>query len=485
MKARVIKNTAAYMLVGLAPYIVNFFMLPVYSRFMTPADYGIVSLVNAFTSFLAPFIGLKLATSLGRYFFEYDEKGVREFFSTILYAIVATDIALLVLMQFYGDGIARLVFRKADIAYYPYVFLGVITVICSGLTSHCTLLLRVREKGYTILAISLACILVSMGLGLYLVVYRGMGARGMLLGAAVSSAINAGVLLTVVKSYIRPVFRFHMVRKGLAFGVPLIPHALGRVLFTLSDRLVLGFFVPVASIGLYSIADRISGLLGVGVRSFDSANQPTFMRTSTRSKTEAVAKYQTIITKWAAATASTYLLIALFSEEIVTLLTPPRYHSASRFVPILLGAHIFHGLGNFAATAIVFEKKTKVIPLITFLPGVFNVVANLLLIPRFGILAAAWTTVVSVAITFALSLFFSRWYYPIKYEWTKLLRIFGLMVIVFLIVSLFKGSNPWTDVVIKLCGLILFGSVLLKWDYGDIRSDLGHLTTYLLHRFRQ
>lgn len=105
MKSRILKNTSAYILVGLAPYLVNFFMLPVYTRYLTPSEYGILSLVAAFQIMLALIISLQLGAGLGRFYFDYDENGIKLYFSTIFYSIVL--ISLFFLLIFHVRGVTR------------------------------------------------------------------------------------------------------------------------------------------------------------------------------------------------------------------------------------------------------------------------------------------------------------------------------------------------------------------------------------------
>jgi len=305
---------------------------------------------------------------------------------------------------------------------------------------------------------------VNIILGLYFVVYLRMEALGMLLTTALGFASNTTLFLFAVRRHIVPAFRLDLVKKALAFGLPIIPHSLGRVLYSVSDRLILGIFVPVAGIGLYNIGDRVAGLMGVTVHSFDGAFQPTFMRESVLDKKAATEMTKGVMTKWMGVMMAAYLALALFSEELITVMTPPSYHSAYRFVPILAGAFVFRSCYNFATNTIVFEKKTYVIPLITFSAGMFNIAANLLLIPRFGVIAAAWTTLLSFAITFALALYFSNRCYPLQYEWGKLARMSALAVSALLVTLALRTGNIWVNAAIKAAAVMATGHFLLKWN---------------------
>lgn len=81
-KAKVLKNTGAYTLVGIIPYLTSFIMLPIYTRYMSPEDYGILALVSAFQAILATVVFLQLNAALPRYYFEYSGNELKVFFST-------------------------------------------------------------------------------------------------------------------------------------------------------------------------------------------------------------------------------------------------------------------------------------------------------------------------------------------------------------------------------------------------------------------
>ena len=120
VKTRVIKNSSLYTLAGILPYSISFFMLPVYTRYMTPDDYGILSLISTFSAMITPFISLQLGSALSRYYFDYGVLEFKCFFSTIVYSIIAISGIFIIAVHLAGDGLTGFIFPKADIPYFPY-----------------------------------------------------------------------------------------------------------------------------------------------------------------------------------------------------------------------------------------------------------------------------------------------------------------------------------------------------------------------------
>ncbi len=484
MKTKVLKNTTVYMLAGLLPSLVSLVMLPVYTRFMDRSQYGILAMVMAFSSFLVPFMGLQLMESVRRFYFDFDRKEGARHFSTILYSVFLINGLLLLLIHLNGERIAGVAFSKANVSYKPYVVLAIITAFFTSTGNLCRLLLQVQERGLPILWIAAVRTVVNLGVGIYCIVYRGMGAHGVLLAAAWSATISAGLLLIYVRSYITLRFSLRMLINSLLYSLPMIPHALGSIVFLYSDKLILGYYLPLAAVGIYELANRFSMVFNQAIVSFDKAITPTFMWHSIRSKSEAVDAFEIIITRWAVIVSTAYLALALFSEEVVMLLVPERFHDAYVFIPILAGAYVFRGLYLFAVKPILFEKRTRLIPLITFTAGAVNVAGNILLIPRLGVIAAALTTLLSLGLSFVLTLAFAQKLYPLKYNTQKLIRIFGLMLILFLSTVILRTEYVWANVGIKLLAFASFVGVQAKWNYGDTVGEGLALLLSLMAKIR-
>jgi len=471
MKTKLIKNTAVYTFAGMIPFIVSFLMLPIYTRFMSPDDYGVLGLLNSLSAFLLVFMGLQLANSLFRFYFEYDLAGVKRYFSTVVYTSILTNVVFITLFHIFGKGILHLMFPEAEITYIPYILLIMITAFFTSLSICASLLLKVQEKARAVLIAALVHVILGVGLNLFFVVHKGMGAVGVLTSSAINSLCHAAFLCWMVRSYFVAKFDFSMLKSAFSFSVPLIANALSGVLFIHTDKWVLGYSVPIAQIGLYNIAQRISAFMQVTVKSFKDSYTPSFMSDSVKDKALAGEKYGRMITKWAVGISILALGLALFSEELIKLMTPPNYHAAYRFVPPLVAAYIFGGLYFFCSNIFLFEKKTAAIPLITFAAGAFNIGSNIILIPLFGALTAAYTTLVAYALTFVLALLFSRRHYRLDFDWMALAQIFGAALAVFLVIHHVKGASIFWDIVLKCAGMLALTTFLFVLNYAGTRED--------------
>ncbi len=470
--ARMFRNTVAYMLAGLLPNLINLVLLPLYTRRLGTEGYGELALVVTFTSFLGTVLGLQLANSMARLYFDYGEADRRVYISTTFFGGLGVSLLILVPLHFFGPVVADTVFPRVDLPYFPLLAQGFLLIFLQNQVNFGNAVLRVQQRGGMIFTATISHTLLTAALGLWLVVFREEGPSGLLWAMICGTAFHVLIFAFALRHDLRFAFRWIMFKRAAAYSLPIIPHSFGGMLFMYSDKYVAALFLPVAAVGLYELADKISMVFKMAVMSFHHAISPVFMSESARDREATIAAFAPLITRWTALFAILLVGMSLPLREIIIWIFPASFHESHKFVPILTGAYMFQGLYTFALDALLFEKKTKWIPWITFNAGVFNVVANFLLLPRFGILAAAWTTLASLALCFVLAHTLARKVYPLVFQWSSLLRTGGVTVGTVLLGELLEDviTHTFSLFLIK-CGVVLCFCGYIWWaDEGDLRN---------------
>ncbi|MBM4156337.1 MAG: hypothetical protein FJ221_15100 [Lentisphaerae bacterium] len=267
-------------------------------------------------------------------------------------------------------------------------------------------------------------------------------------------------------------FRWSMFREAAAYSIPIIPHSLGGLLFMYSGKYVASHFVAIASIGLYEFADKLAMVYKLLEQSFQHAIGPTFMRESKADRAAARDRFAGIITRWTALYAFLWVALALLFKEAIVLLLAPSYRGCYPFVPVLMAGYLFQGLYGFAANALLFEKKTHWVPAISLTAGLLNVGLNLVLLPRFGMIAAAWTTFASFVVTFVMAVALGRRVYPLRFEWGALARILGAALLALLLGMRIDTSSLALDLAAKTALCAALAGWLLWIDPGGLRAWL-------------
>ncbi|MDA3874520.1 MAG: oligosaccharide flippase family protein [Kiritimatiellae bacterium] len=473
------RNTVAYFLAGLAPNLINLVLLPLYTRQLGTEGFGQLALVVSFTAFLGAVLGLQLANSMARLYFDYSEEDRRAYISTTFFAGLVVSLLILLPLHAAGPVLAERIFPSVDIPYYPLLAQGFLLIFLQNQVNFGNAVLRVQQRGMMIFTATISHTLLTAGLGLWLVVYRGAGPSGLLWAMIYGTALHVLIFAFAIRTQLVFTFRWGMFKRAAAYSLPIIPHSFGGMLFMYSDKYVAALFVPVAAVGLYELADKISMVFKMAVMSFHHAISPVFMSESTRDREATVAMFAPLITRWAALYALLLVGMSLPLREIIMWIFPESFHASHVFIPILVGGYLFQGLYSFALDALLFEKKTKWIPWITFTAGACNVGANFLLLPRFGILAAAWTTLGAFMLCFLLAFGLARRVYPLVYQWAALARIGAATLATVFLGKVLEGMIEGLLILFTLKCLLVLGFAVYVWW-----SNEGGMRNWLLEMYR-
>ncbi len=432
-----VRDTVAYGIQSVLPQILSLVLLPLFTALLTPEDYATVNLCAVFSLLVAGFASLQLPSILGRFYFDCDQSEISAMFSTILYSTVVVVGIVTALVVAAGDYLLAIVYPEtaaAGVTFFPLFFFSLISTGITLIASCCYLLLQVEREARLVLRISAVVALCHFLTSVLFVVVFRWGPKGVLGAGVVSALISLGMVLFAVRKHIVFSYQTKHVAPGLKYCLPLMPHFYGGFLFVSSDIIILEKYVTLAAVGLYAVAVKLSSPLSIFVEAFNRSISPQFMKMSKQSKTHAVAQFRELISKWFSVALFLWIGFCLFAWEAVTLITPASFHGATIFLPILSAAYVFRGLYCFAVNGLFYEKKTNWIPVITVIAGIANVVLNIYLVPKFGVIAAAWTTLFSYALSFILAVCIARFFYPLSWDIPRLVFM-GLLALVIVITT--------------------------------------------------
>jgi O-antigen/teichoic acid export membrane protein len=208
------------------------------------------------------------------------------------------------------------------------------------------------------------------------------------------------------------------------------------------------------------------------VSTFDFAWRPFFLNNA--GEPDAKHLFARVLTYFFLVMTGCFLLISFFIADAVTFpiyhgrsLIAPEYWSGLSIVPIVLAAYIFLGIANTMVAGIYIEKQTKRLPLMTFVGAAVNVIANLLLIPSFGITGAAVATLLSYAAMAAVLYVIVQRVYPVEYEFVTMAKIALAAALVFLLfqfVHLPSAQALWKVGLLFLFGVLVYAMKVFSAD---------------------
>jgi len=431
LRSKLLLQSGFYLLGQSLQKACSLLLIPIWTFYLTPADYGITGTLGAYSTILHILLMFGIYGAVVRHYFDFqdDLETQRSYVtSNFLFLAIVPGTVLGSLMLF-GQPLWAWASSNA-IPFHPYVALMLIAAYGGLLYRLPYSLFQAQQKAHKCVTLDFVSFLTSVGFSLLFVVGYQQGAYGMILGGAISQTIIALVATgLLLKEWFVPRFDWKHIVSTLKFGLPIVPHLLSGWALTFVDRLMLERMVPLDEVGRYTLGYNLGMVMSVIVMSINEAYQPYYFRLM-KSGIDAERKIFRIVCFYLAGVGFLTLLGSLFAGEIVSLLTPARYHASAMYIPAILLGYMMVGIYFFVSSPIFFYKKTIYLPLITGIAAVLNICLNLLLIPKFGPLAAAWNTFACYAFMAVLYYFLAQRISPFAYPVWR-----AAFVVLFIIVA--------------------------------------------------
>jgi len=452
------------MLGVLGAQAIGFFLIPIYTRYLTPADYGVLELLQVTVGIIGPLSGMGLGTALLFFFSSRrdDVEGRKEIISTVLIFLAATSSCLVLALMLRAGSFSSLLFHSDQYTFYFRVmFLSLLLGTLGGVPMA---VFRARGESGKYTLFTLARFIVTTGLYIYFIVSLRMGVLGILLGGLIASATFCAILLPQITRGLKPRFSKSLLKEMLGYGLPLVPVAFLAWIMAASDRYFLQIFRGSTEVGLYSLGYKFGGVLhGLVLGPFQLAWLPFLL--SIRQERNAKEIYASVLTYFTVIAMFVALALSILSKEVLMVMATPPFYGAYQVVPLITLAFLFNGCFSCVNAGIYLEKKTKYIPFIIGAGAALNLGLNYLLIPTYGMMGAAIATVSSYALLLVVALFVSRRFYPISYEWSRIGRIFLAAGLVYLGSMFITNDSPIIAGVLKALTLLGFPALLFAFRF--------------------
>jgi O-antigen/teichoic acid export membrane protein len=466
MNLKFIKNFSYYTIGNVLPKIFSFFLLPIYTKYLAPSDYGIVNSMDVLSGVLVILFTLSIERSMYRLYYDYKtEKGKRDFLGTMVIAIFLVSTFILILLFIFHQYVENI--YKA-ISFYPYFAFSIISAYFSTFALIPKIYFQVREKANIFLILSLLQFISNVSCVLFFVVYLKQNALGMIKGGFLGSCITLPIYLIISFRIINFRFDLKIFRESLKFSLPMFPVVISGWVLNLSDRIFIERFFSPTEVGIYSLSYKLAGMVMIFVSSLELAFNPVFYRLA-NSEDQIIAKQK--ISKLINYYTLTLMLIcfsiAFFSREIIYFFIDNRFQEAYKIVPLISLSYFIYVTGGIYNTMIYQKKKTSLVMYATVFSAISSITLNFILIPRLGIYGASISAILAYSIALSIKNFYARRCYYIKINPQIIIWIIAAIIVVassFVIGSL----NPWHLLFIKIIFTSIIILIVFKKNYSKI-----------------
>jgi O-antigen/teichoic acid export membrane protein len=426
---RLATTGAAYTAASIFSKVIAVALLPLYTRYLSPEDYGAAEVMFAAIVSASIVVRFGLIEAVLRFYYKDDEdpgQVVASSFAGLFWlatigALVALPFATPIAEALLDPKTAAELGQMTDLARIAIGGLWVLTMFEFMLT-----LFRLEERARAFFVTTIVNVLVTIALTVVLVVGAGEGARGLLIGSYASGAATVLALIVLQRRRLSLRFDRDLLRRLLRFGLPTMPAEASLYLLNFVDRIIIVRSAPspsagLAEAGLYSLAVKFAQGVNVLVRGFQLAWPP--LAYSIRDDEEARRAYATVVTLFVAGGAFVVTGMWLFARWIVRALAAPEFFDSYEAVGLIATAVTLYALYMVLVVILGRTGRTEFNFPAAIAALLVNVALNLILVPPLGIVGAGLALVASYVVVLALMYGFTQRLFAVPYQWGRLVRV--------------------------------------------------------------
>ena len=455
------KSSGLYALASLVSPLISLILAPFLTRNLPHTAYGALAVLNTAIALLTGVTQLGLNSAFFRsYNYDYESQKDRlDVLSTVVVLLSLTSFCMSVSMILNASWFSTLLFNNASFS--DAVKVAALVVLLQNLAVPGFSWMRAENRALYFSLLSIANLLISLGANIVLVGMLHMGIVGSLMATGVGYALVIICTLPVILVRAGLSLRFDIARGLLSFGVPNIFAIVSVWVLQLSDRFLLGRIGSLAQTASYSVAYTLGSAVSVVVLSpFTLAWPSTLFNIAKKDNAPHVFK---LVFRWY----SIVLFFAAFALTLVGTISlylffPPVYREAVSVIPIIVVSTVFFSVYTFFTTGQSIKRKTWFNSIFTTLAALANLGFNLVLIPLYGAMGSALSTLLAYILLALITYLVNQRLYPIPYE----IGIFAIELLVgvaFYVGSsmLASGQGTYGAWSISLGALVVYGGFLL------------------------
>ena len=394
MMSRLLRASSLYMLANVASRAVGFLAVPFYSRFLSPAEYGLIELIELSTQVVAIAFGLQsIGPAVTRVFHEQPSPEARGaavstgvLSSALLGALVAGAAVLL------SAPLAQASFRSTDHA--PLLQASFVAMFFSSLVEVALVHERIQERAGFFLAYSLVALFASLGLNVLAIGVLDAGVWGFVISKLVVTTLGSAYLLWRLGREVGWRWQARLVPQFARLAAPLALSGLCYLVIHSSDRYFLAAAVPLAEIGQYALAYRFAFLIPSLIgEPFYKAWTVTFYRYTGQADWRR--QFVRVLSYLVLAEMVAAVALSVCGRELLAVMVPPSFYPPPALLPMLVLAYVVRDVGDFYRSLLLINKRTARIAQIAAFGAALNVALNVVLIPSYGVHGAALATLLT------------------------------------------------------------------------------------------
>jgi O-antigen/teichoic acid export membrane protein len=445
---------------------VSFFMLPLYSRYLGTAGYGVIELIENALDVLQIVAGSRLLGGVFRFYYKTDDQTMRRrVVSTAILTIYAGYACAALIAFVFAPQLAEFI---GDVKYTGLARLASANLAVVALYFVPPVFLRLTGRFVTLVRMNLIRLPLQVTMNILFLVYFHMGPAAIFLSTLICNIVIGGAMTVMVFREVGFGYDKNVAKDLYRYGAPLIVTQFATFILTYGDRPFLRVVANLSSVGLYTMAYSFAFLLAyVAQTPFDLVWEPKKFEIAKRADRDSI--YARVFVYQNVTLLTLAVGMSLFVHGVLRIMATPDFYPAANVVPILLIAMIFQAWTASQDVGIGVSEKTKYIAIANWTSAGVVLIAYAILIPRYAGWGAAIATAIAYAVRYGLTYYFSQRLWPIRYNWQPVLRLAALAVVTVIVSVVVPAHSPVTALAARVAEFASF--LALAWWLPILSAD--------------
>jgi O-antigen/teichoic acid export membrane protein len=461
-----IKNSFIYIAQVFVSSLIPLIALTIFTRILTKEDYGVLALAQVYAIFFSGMANFGMTSAYDRNYFQYRDDRVKmaQLLYSVLLFVIVNCVLIASLTNLFRDPLAKLILGSNE--YGNILFWAFCAQSISSMNYYYMTYFKNSETAKDFAVYTIATGALNFIVSLIFVAYLKTGVIGLLYAQFFSGAAIFTILSYKFASTLSPSISKSVFYESLKISYPLTPRIFLGIISTQFDKYMIGLLNTVGGVGIYSIGQKVSYLIFTCMTAIQNVFSPQVYKRMFDLGEEGGRSIGRYITPFVYLCVAFALIISLFSEEVIHILTPVSYHGAINIVIILSMFYGFMFFGKINGSQLIFMKKTHITSILTLVTIVLNIGLNIPFIIKWGVVGAAWATLLAGITSGLISFAVSQHYYEIKWEYKKVVSIYCIFFISSILIVLLRNYNIDYSMrlVFKAASVSLFTYLGMKYN---------------------